>query len=206
MKTKRALYIVLSSFVISLLALTEAAAGNMYLVKKGDTLWNISKRFQINLSELIEANTHLSNPDVIYPGQKITIPSFTEASSFENRIMELTNKERQKNGLPPLKLDSELSRVAFSKSRNMRDVGYFSHKSPTYGTPTDMMKAFHIQFNEAAENIAAGQTSPEQVVREWMESPGHRKHILTGSYTHIGVGYAEGGAYETYWTLLLVER
>ncbi len=206
MKTKRFLLIVLSSFVFSLLSLPEAAAESMYFVKKGDTLWNISKRFQIDLSELIEANPHLSNPDLIYPSQKITIPSFTEATSIENRMMELTNIERQKNGLPPVKLDPDLSRVAFSKSRNMRDVGYFSHKSPTYGTPTDMMNAFHIQFNEAAENIAAGQTSPEQVVREWMESPVHRKHILTRPYTHIGVGYAQGGAYETYWTLILVRR
>ena len=206
MKTKLYIILIVSSFVFSLLGLHITNAESTYTVKKGDTLWTISQKFRIGLSEMIGANPQVSNPDIIYPGQKINIPFIKDESSFETQVIELTNLERQKNGLSSLQVDQQLSRVALYKSRNMRDVGYFSHRSPTYGTPSDMMKSFHIQYIKAAENIAAGQMSPEQVVREWMESPVHKRNILTPSHTHIGVGYAKGGAYDTYWTQLFITK
>ncbi len=194
------------SIIISLFTLNEISAASVYTVRKGDTLWKISRKLQVGLSEIIEANPQLSNPDLIYPNQKINIPILRKAKSVEGQVIDLTNQERQKNGLSLLQLDWQLSRVARYKSRNMRDVGYFSHRSPTYGSPFDMMKSFNIEYSQAAENIAAGQTSAEQVVREWMDSPGHRKNILTGSYTHIGVGYAKGGSYGTYWTQMFITK
>lgn len=206
MKTKLALIMVALSIIISLFTLNEISAASVYTVRKGDTLWKISRKLQVGLSEIIEANPQLSNPDLIYPNQKINIPILRKAKSVEGQVIDLTNQERQKNGLSPLQLDWQLSRVARYKSRNMRDVGYFSHRSPTYGSPFDMMKSFNIEYSQAAENIAAGQTSAEQVVREWMDSPGHRKNILTGSYTHIGVGYAKGGSYGTYWTQMFITK
>ncbi|MGM0754239.1 MAG: SafA/ExsA family spore coat assembly protein [Bacillota bacterium] len=206
MKTKLALIMVALSIIISLFTLNEISAASVYTVRKGDTLWKISRKLQVGLSEIIEANPQLSNPDLIYPNQKINIPILRKAKSVEGQVIDLTNQERQKNGLSLLQLDWQLSRVARYKSRNMRDVGYFSHRSPTYGSPFDMMKSFNIEYSQAAENIAAGQTSAEQVVREWMDSPGHRKNILTGSYTHIGVGYAKGGSYGTYWTQMFITK
>ncbi|MCA1066313.1 SafA/ExsA family spore coat assembly protein [Rossellomorea sp. AcN35-11] len=206
MKTKLTLTLVVVSIVIGLFGLNELSAASEYTVRKGDTLWKISKKFRIGLSEIIEANPQLPNPDLIYPNQNINIPTIEKVKSVEGQVIDLTNQEREKNGLSPLQLDWQLSRVARYKSRNMRDVGYFSHRSPTYGSPFDMMKSFNIQYRQAAENIAAGQTSPEQVVREWMESPGHRKNILNGSYTHIGVGYAKGGSYGTYWTQMFIKK
>ncbi|MGF3105997.1 SafA/ExsA family spore coat assembly protein [Rossellomorea sp. DUT-2] len=206
MKTKLTLIIVVLSIVISLLGLYETSAASAYTVRKGDTLWTISKKLRIGLSELIEANPQLSNPDLIYPNQKLNIPTLQKAKSIEGQVIDLTNQERQRNGLSLLQLDWQLARVARYKSRNMRDVGYFSHRSPTYGSPFDMLKSFNIEYSQAAENIAAGQTSAEQVIREWMDSPGHRKNILTGSYTHIGVGYAKGGSYGTYWTQMFITK
>ncbi|MFI8577936.1 SafA/ExsA family spore coat assembly protein [Rossellomorea aquimaris] len=206
MKSKLTLIIVVLSIVISLLGLNETSAASAYTVRKGDTLWKISKKLRIGLSEIIEANPQLSNPDLIYPNQKLNIPTLQKAKSIEGQVIDLTNQVRQRNGLSPLQLDWQLARVARYKSRNMRDVGYFSHRSPTYGSPFDMMKSFNIEYSQAAENIAAGQTSAEQVVREWMDSPGHRKNILTGSYTHIGVGYAKGGSYGTYWTQMFITK
>jgi uncharacterized YkwD family protein/spore coat assembly protein SafA len=206
MKTKIALIIVALSIIISLFGLNEISAASAYTVKKGDTLWKISKKLRIGLSEIIKVNPQLSNPDLIYPSQKIYIPGITGSITIESQVIDLTNQERQKNGLSVLQLDWQLSRVARYKSRNMRDIGYFSHRSPSYGSPFDMMKSFNVRYTKAAENIAAGQTSPRQVVREWMESPPHRKNILTGSYTHIGVGYAEGGTYGTYWTQMFIEK
>ncbi|PFA68671.1 hypothetical protein CN378_06495 [Bacillus sp. AFS015802] len=202
MKTKLSLILITSSLFFSLFDLHITNAESTYTVKKGDTFWTISRKFRIGLSELIGANPQVSDPNIIYPGQNVTIPGFQSENSFEGQVTELTNRERHKKGLLPLQIDMKLSQVALYKSRDMRDAGYFSHRSPTYGSPDEMMKRFHISYNMAAENIAAGQMSPEEVVREWMGSPVHRKNILNPAYTHMGVGYAKGGTYGTYWTQL----
>jgi uncharacterized YkwD family protein len=124
-------------------------------------------------------------------------PSASQVSAFEQKVFELTNQERAKNGVPALKLDTELSKVAREKSNDMKKNGYFDHNSPTYGSPFDMMKKFGISYRTAGENIAMGQRSPEEVVKAWMNSEGHRKNILNASFTHIGVGHVAEG---NYWT------
>ncbi|MCA1057062.1 SafA/ExsA family spore coat assembly protein [Rossellomorea aquimaris] len=206
MKTLLAIILVTMSLAFGLTGNAHAQAERSYMVKKGDTLWKISKRFRVGLSEIIDANPQIPNPDLIYPGQSIHIPTIQSIKSVERQVIDLTNQERQKAGLSPLQLDWQLSRVARYKSRDMRDTGYFAHRSPQYGSPFDMMKSFNIQYSSAGENIAVGQTSPEQVVREWMNSPGHRKNILNGTYTRIGVGYAKGGSYGTYWTQMFISK
>ena len=127
----------------------------------------------------------------------------SEVSAFEQKVVELTNQERAKQGLPALKLDTELSKVAREKSSDMQKNGYFSHTSPTYGSPFDMMKQFGISYSSAGENIAMGQRSPEEVVNAWMNSEGHRKNILNSSFTHIGVGHASNG---NYWTQMFIGK
>ncbi|WP_053364690.1 CAP domain-containing protein [Bacillus sp. FJAT-27251] len=130
-------------------------------------------------------------------------PAAASVSAYEQKVVELTNQERAKNGLKPLVLDTELSKVAREKSRDMQSKGYFSHTSPTYGSPFDMMKKFGISYKTAGENIAMGQRSPEEVVKAWMNSEGHRKNILNSNYTHIGVGHiAEGN----YWTQMFIGK
>lgn len=118
-------------------------------------------------------------------------------SAYEKKVVELTNAERAKQGLAPLTLDTALSKVARIKSQDMKDKNYFDHNSPTYGSPFDMMKKFGISYSSAGENIAMGQTTPEQVVKAWMDSPGHRANIMNSSFTRIGVGYVASG---NYWT------
>ena len=88
---------------------------------------------------------------------------------------------------------------------DMRDKKYFSHTSPTYGSPFDMMKNFGISYRSAAENIAAGQTTPQAVVQAWMNSSGHRANILSTN-TCIGVGYAKGGSYGYYWVQMFISK
>ena len=85
----------------------------------------------------------------------------------------------------------------------MKDLGYFSHTSPTYGSPFQMMKSFGISYRTAGENIAKGYASPEAVVNAWMNSPGHRANILNSTYTHIGVGYVPSG---NYWTQMFISK
>jgi uncharacterized protein YkwD len=82
--------------------------------------------------------------------------------------------------------------MAGDKAMDMYKNNYFSHTSPTYGSPFDMMKTYNISFRAAGENIAKGQTSPAQVMNSWMNSSGHKANILSKNYTHIGVGYVNG--------------
>ena len=124
-------------------------------------------------------------------------------SAFEQKVVEFTNQERAKSGLPALKLDVEFSKVAREKSQDMQRNNYFDHNSPTYGSPFDMMKSYGISYRAAGENIAMGQRSPEEVVNAWMNSDGHRKNILNASFTHIGVGHVEQG---NYWTQMFIGK
>lgn len=130
-------------------------------------------------------------------------PASSAVSAYEQKVVDLTNQERSKNGLKPLALDTELSKVAREKSRDMQSKNYFSHTSPTYGSPFDMMKKFGITYTSAGENIAMGQPTPEAVVQAWMDSDGHRKNILSSNFTHIGVGHVASG---NYWTQMFIGK
>lgn len=120
-------------------------------------------------------------------------------TSEESLILDLVNIERSKVGLNPLKLDSLLSSTAQLKSKDMADKNYFSHTSPTYGSPFDMMKSFGVKYSYAGENIAQGHSSAKNVMDAWMKSPGHRENILSPNFAKLGLGYiVKNGT--TYWT------
>ncbi|MFX3623052.1 MAG: CAP domain-containing protein [Ectobacillus sp.] len=130
-------------------------------------------------------------------------PAPSALSQYEQRVVDLTNAERAKAGLPALKVDLELSKVAKAKSQDMYNKNYFDHNSPTYGSPFDMMKRFGISYRTAGENIAMGQRTPEEVVQAWMNSAGHRANIMNNTYTHIGVGFVEG---KNIWTQMFISK
>ncbi|WP_182199491.1 SafA/ExsA family spore coat assembly protein [Paraliobacillus salinarum] len=180
----------------------SVSASTSYTVQPGDTMWKIAVRYQIGVTEIIEANPQVENPDLIYPKQQLTIPTIDAIKRTEHLVIQLTNQERAKYGLPALRPNWELSRVARYKSTDMKENNYFSHQSPTYGSPFTMMQNFEISYTRAAENIARGQQTPQQVVKAWMNSPGHRKNIL-GDFSHIGVGYVSNGKY---WTQMFIKK
>ena len=155
------------------------AAGLTHTVTKGDTMWKLAVRYQAGTSEIIQANPQVSNPDLIYPGQVLNIPQISQSVlSYESEVIRLVNEVRRENGLKALTANWELSRVARYKSQDMLNKGYFSHTSPTYGTPFQMIKAFGLSFRTAGENIARGYPTPQAVVNGWMNSSGHRANIL----------------------------
>ena len=117
--------------------------------------------------------------------------------AYEQEVVRLVNAERASYGLPALSIRADLCQYARVKSQDMHDSGYFSHTSPNYGSPFDMMKSFGITYSHAGENIAMGYSTPEAVVSAWMNSEGHRANIFSASYTELGVGYVADGHY---WT------
>ena len=199
--------LLLLPFTLLFFASPSEAATTTHTVVSGDTMWKIAVKYQVGCQEIIDANSQVSNPNLIYPGQKLNIPTkSSEEVSTEQEILKLVNAERSKQGLSPLTLDWELSRVAKFKSEDMRDNNYFSHNSPTYGSPFNMMKSFGITYKSAGENIAAGQKTAQAVMTDWMNSSGHKANILSKNYTRLGVGKATGGSYGTYWTQMFISK
>jgi uncharacterized YkwD family protein/spore coat assembly protein SafA len=199
---KRLSLILLFVFMFSV---NTFAQSQTYTVKSGDTMWKIASKFQVGTSEIIAANPQIKNPDLIYPGQKLTIPNLDAVKSLENEVIRLVNVERAKAGLQQLTQNWQLSRVARYKSQDMIDKGYFAHNSPTYGSPFKMMESFGLRYSAAGENIAMGQQSPSQVMNAWMNSPGHRSNILSPSFTQIGVGLAKDKNGRMYWTQMFIK-
>lgn len=190
--------------IVPMLLINVSAAQNTHTVVSGDSLWKIATKYQVGLSEIKSANPQIQNFDLIYPGQVIHIPTLdAKVTSFEQEVIRLVNEIRVENGLKALTYDWELSRVARFKSQDMKDLGYFAHNSPIYGTPFQMIKNFGISYRSAGENIAKGYATPQAVVNAWMNSSGHRANILNANFTRIGVGYVADG---NYWTQMFLSK
>ena len=125
----------------------------------------------------------------------------TVDNSVASKLLNLVNKARNENGLSSLTLNSSLSNVAQKKAEDMKNNNYFSHTSPTYGSPFDMIKSFGINYKTAGENIAKGQKTAEEVFNAWMNSSGHRANILNKNFTQMGIGYTSGN---TYWSQMFI--
>ena len=196
--------VILILLFVMLFSAQTFAQSTTYIVRSGDTMWKIASRNQVGVSELISANPQIKNASLIYPGQKLTIPTVTTTAQ-EDEVIRLVNVERSKQGLQMLAKNWELCRIARYKSADMANKGYFSHTSPTYGSPFKMMESFGIRFSSAGENIAYGQRTPQEVMNGWMNSPGHRSNILSPSYTQIGVGMAKNSSGVLYWTQMFIK-
>ena len=203
MKILRKLMIT-AALAVPVLLISVSAADATHTVVPGDSLWKIAVTYEVGLSEIKNANPQIQNYDLIYPGQIIYLPTAdTSVTAYEQEVIRLVNEIRADHGLRPLTYDWQLARVARYKSQDMKDNRYFSHNSPVYGTPFQMMKSFGISYRSAGENIARGYVTPQAVVSGWMNSSGHRANILNANFTHIGVGYVSGG---NYWTQMFIRK
>jgi len=129
-------------------------------------------------------------------------------SAFEKEVLVLTNKERKKRGLKPLEWDKTLAYSARYHAKDMAIDNYFDHDSfDRKGKRLvkvcgifERIESF-INYPYLAENISAGRLTPEEVVKAWMKSTGHRKNILNKNMTRLGVGYyyKEDAEYGHYW-------
>lgn len=112
----------------------------------------------------------------------------------EKEVFDLINKQRTNNGLQALKVDNEVQRVAKIKAEDMVSNNYFSHNSPIYGSPFDMLKSFKISYRTAGENIAAN-SSNSGAVNSWMNSSGHKANILNSNFNYTGIGVVSSSKY-----------
>ncbi|HYY87274.1 MAG TPA: CAP domain-containing protein [Chloroflexota bacterium] len=123
-----------------------------------------------------------------------------DAAAATARVLDLTNGERQKAGLPPLTLNPQLTQAAQRYSQVLASDACFAH---TCGPMPDMvqraLQAGYGNWTTVGENIAAGYPSPESVVSGWMDSPDHRANILSPEYRELGVGLTTGGKFGAYW-------
>ena len=205
------------SLILSLSSTTAFAAENMNtyfynLCDKTQTInWTVLNELKAPAQTAQNTTKAVQNTQISKPAEKTETTnsvlkdttSDTAASSnlnYEQKVVELVNIERQKNGLSALTLDAKVSNVARTKSKDMATNNYFAHQSPTYGSAGDMLKQFGIQWSAWGENIASGQRTPEAVVTAWMNSEGHRANILSSNFSKIGVGYVTNSNGTPYWT------
>ena len=148
------------------------------------------------------ATSSLKQQKQVSPIQSIrNISQSTSRVSFESELLKLTNLERKKVGLPPLKLSSQLTSAAQTNAADMARNNYFSHTGLNGSSMVDRAKETGYKYSALGENIAAGKATPEGTIRQWMNSSGHRANILNAKFTEIGFGYANApnSPYRHYW-------
>jgi len=164
-----------------------AGIGDWYIVQvEGDYIGAVSKKY-VKAIYPSSSNSSSSNSS----------DSNTQTSTMnsdEQEVFNLINKQRTNNGLKALQVDSEVQRVARIKAEDMVANNYFSHNSPTYGSPFDMLKSFKISYKTAGENIAAN-SSNSGAVNAWMNSSGHKANILNGNFNYTGIGVVSSSKY-----------
>lgn len=167
-----------------------AGVGDWYIVQvEGDYVGAVSKKY---VKPIYPGSSNSGGSPTT--NQSSGSNTSSELSNDEKEVFNLINTQRTNNGLPALKINSEVQRVARIKAQDMVDKNYFSHTSPTYGSPFDMLKSFKVSYNSAGENIA-GNSSNSGAVNAWMNSAGHKANILNSSFNYTGIGVVSSPKY-----------
>ena len=178
-----------------------AGVGDWYIVQvEGDYVGAVSKKY----IKAIYPQTSSGGGTTNSAGTSNT-GTTASLSADEKEVFNLINQQRANNGLPALKIDNEVQRVARIKAQDMVNNNYFSHTSPTYGSPFDMLKSFKISYKSAGENIA-GNNNNSAAVTAWMNSSGHRANILNNSFNYTGVGVVNGSKYGKIYVQMFIGK
>ena len=176
-----------------------AGVGDWYIVQvEGDYVGAVSKKYV----KPIYANSNTSTGS----SSNSTSTSNTYGlSADELEVFNLINNQRTNNGLSSLKIDSEVQNVARIKAKDMVSNNYFSHTSPTYGSPFDMLKNFGISYKSAGENIA-GNSNNQAAVTAWMNSTGHKANILNSNFNYTGIGVVSSNKYGKIYVQMFIGK
>lgn len=180
-----------------------AGVGNWYIVQvEGDYVGAVSKQY---VKAIYPNSGGSSTGGGSTNGSGNTTTSTSGLTTDELEVFNLINKQRTKNGLSALKIDSEVQNVARIKAQDMVNNNYFSHTSPTYGSPFDMLNSFKVSYKTAGENIA-GNSSNSAAVTAWMNSSGHKANILNSSFNYTGVGVVNGSKYGKIYVQMFIGK
>lgn len=164
-----------------------AGVGDWYIVQvEGDYVGAVSKKY---IKAIYPSSSSTGNSSNTQTNQ-----TTTSMDANEKEVFDLINKQRTNNGLEALKIDNEVQRVARIKAQDMVNNNYFSHTSPTYGSPFDMLKSFKVSYKTAGENIATN-SSNSGAVNAWMNSSGHKANILNSNFNYTGIGVVSSSKY-----------
>lgn len=181
-----------------------AGIGDWYVVQiEGDYVGVVSSQYVKPVYPTSSGNA--SNTGSSNNNTSSNNSSNTTLTADEQEVFKLINEQRTKQGLKALTIDAEVQRVARIKAQEMVDKNYFSHTSPTYGSPFDMLNSFKVSYKTAGENIA-GNSSNSAAVNAWMNSTGHRQNILNSSYQYTGIGVINGSQYGKIYVQMFIGR
>ena len=173
-----------------------AKIGDWYVVQTdNDYIGVVSSKY----IKLIYPNTSANQGST--SGENTT----SQLTADEQEVFDLINAKRVANGLSLLKIDDEVQNVARIKAQDMVDSNYFSHTSPIYGSPFNMLKNFGISYKTAGENIA-GNSSNSGAVNAWMNSEGHRANILNSSFNYTGIGVVKSPKYGKIYVQMFIGK
>ena len=183
-----------------------AGVGEWYIVQTdSDYVGAVSRKY---VRAIYPSSSGSSNSGTGGSSSSGNTSSSTETSNMnsdEKEVFDLINKQRTNNVLAALKNDSEVQRVARIKAQDMVNNNYFSHTSPTYGSPFDMLKSFKISYKTAGENIA-GNSSNSSAVTAWMNSSGHKANILNSNFNYTGIGVVSSPKYGKMYVQLFIGK
>ena len=183
-----------------------AGVGEWYIVQTdSDYVGAVSRKY---VRAIYPSSSGSSNSGTGGSSSSGNTSSSTETSNMnsdEKEVFDLINKQRTNNGLAALKNDSEVQIVARIKAQDMVNNNYFSHTSPTYGSPFDMLKSFKISYKTAGENIA-GNSSNSSAVTAWMNSSGHKANILNSNFNYTGIGVVSSPKYGKMYVQLFIGK
>jgi uncharacterized protein YkwD len=148
-------------------------------------------------------------------GYKYVVPSSQEAPRLAARTLELVNEARSQPRrcgsrsfapAPPLTLDRTLDSVAYGHATDMAEHNYFEHQDLAGHTPADRVRAVGYREKLVGENIAFGPRTADEVVRGWLDSPGHCENIMDPRFAQMGIAYAAGHAKRgLFWVQLFAQ-
>lgn len=127
-----------------------------------------------------------------------------DVQAVREAMLAIVNAARVVEGRPPLVLDPQLNAAAQAHAQDMLARTYYSHETPEGSLPRQRVTAAGVSADVVGENLAAGQTSVENVMEAWLHSSDHRRNILEPRFTHLGVGIAVG-SYEHKYKVLWVQ-
>lgn len=169
-----------------------AKIGDWYVIQtNGDYIGMVSSKY---VKLIYPKSNNLNNQNTNNTKNNTTTNNGSSLTANEKEVFDLINAKRTAAGLSALKVDAELQNVARAKAEDMVKNNYFSHTSPTYGSPFDMMKSFGVSYKTAGENIA-GNSSNTGAVNAWMNSEGHKANILNSSFNYTGVAVVKSSKY-----------